>query len=334
MRPREAPIKAQKLDNVYKAEQHFVAAKAVLRQIKPAAEAELNTLPMPPAATQPTSRAMANNKKKSSDKIPGDVQQAFDGLTSNNLLNDREASLIVSAPNKAWKGQFGKTYGFGSGGNADIAITMQSLGNFTLKGVRNDASKVTAAAFDSIGLAVKLVAAAYGVPTGSIGQSASGSASSDTTSAADDALTKADTSRQSAEIAVTQQRAAALQILGAIVQGTPSLEDTKPPTNHRTSPASKPSMTPQRIQLNPPPPPLTKEHWSTCLQHRNSTWVTALIPCGISHMVRKPFHRELCATVSGVHLMATKSGTSSRTMEIYSRSARNPKKDFRRRMSK
>ena len=49
-------------------------------------------------------------------------------------------------------------------GNTDIAIKMETVGSFTIKGLRVDASKVTEATFDVLKQSIRMVAAAYGVP--------------------------------------------------------------------------------------------------------------------------------------------------------------------------
>lgn len=79
-------------------------------------------------------------------------------------LTDPAVPSIVSAPDAYWKGVYGKVRGCTWFGNAEIAIRMEDLGQFHMKGVTFDPSRVTKAALDGIGSAVKIVAAAYGVP--------------------------------------------------------------------------------------------------------------------------------------------------------------------------
>ena len=88
------------------------------------------------------------------------------------ILDDPLASAIVYAPEEYWVGCFNETSALGALGNTDIAIRMENVGNFTIKGVRNDAAKITQATFAVGRAAVQTVAAVYGVPISRAGAGA------------------------------------------------------------------------------------------------------------------------------------------------------------------
>jgi hypothetical protein len=95
-------------------------------------------------------------------KVEKSVQKLSGGL---DLFDDPMAPFVISASENYWKGVFNKTKASGQIGNTDIAIKMETIGTFTIKGVRLDAAKVTEASFQVLKQSVKLVAAAYGIPT-------------------------------------------------------------------------------------------------------------------------------------------------------------------------
>lgn len=80
------------------------------------------------------------------------------------IQSDPMASLIVDAPKEAWEGLANRSDAGGTIGDTDIAVKMDSIGEFTIKGVRNDTAKMTTATFQGLNQAVKLAAAAYGIP--------------------------------------------------------------------------------------------------------------------------------------------------------------------------
>ena len=119
------------------------------------------------AATKVAAAVTAADKAASQMK---DVVNGFIGQQG--LLSDPLAASVVYAPESYWRRPeapegFNETYASGAFGNTDIAIKMESVGNFTIKGVRLDASKITQASFAVGRQAVKTVAAVYGMPLSS-----------------------------------------------------------------------------------------------------------------------------------------------------------------------
>jgi hypothetical protein len=165
------------------------------------------------AATKISASTQPNSDKNSATSTVADASQQvtakFDDLVGNaGILDDPHAPLVINAPESAWKGEPNNTRGCTILGNGDIAIKMQSIGNFNLKGIRVDATKVTQATFNALNLGVKLVAAAYGIPL------PAGTGSSSTAAA----TTTAQTSQTDTDAASKQYQAhaAAVAILQAI----------------------------------------------------------------------------------------------------------------------
>lgn len=150
--------------------------------------------------------------------LAADVEKKTDAKLDNligdaGILDDPMASLVVTAPQEYWRGVFNETYGSGELGNTDIAVVMHSLGNFSLKGVRLDATKTTPAAFAGALMAAKVAAAAAGVPVGPI-RSPEAAA---TQPAVGDDLLNADQTRADAKRKMIRSRLGALAVLNAIV---------------------------------------------------------------------------------------------------------------------
>lgn len=142
------------------------------------------------------------------------VEQRVASLTgAGHLFDDPLAPTIISAPDEFWEGVYNETKAFGTMGNTDIAIKMETVGSFTIKGLRVDTSKVTQATFDVLKQSVRMVAAAYGVPLPASEKKApqEGGASPM------DIVTSADEIRQSADRKRLLSRTAALTLLDLIV---------------------------------------------------------------------------------------------------------------------
>lgn len=79
-------------------------------------------------------------------------------------LADPLVPRIVSAPDESWEGVYNHVLGRTWFGNAEIAIRMENLGEFHMKGVVFDSGKVAKATLDGIHSAIQIVGAAYGLP--------------------------------------------------------------------------------------------------------------------------------------------------------------------------
>jgi hypothetical protein len=174
------------------------------------------------AAAPATQPAAENSKQVVSNKVKKDVvdsqAETMSIIGNNGIIDDPFASVITSAPEGYWRGSFNRVYGIGTLGDTDVAVRMDDVANFTLKGVRNDASKVTPAVFQGLSQAVKVAGAIYGVPMPGGASAGGGSTStSSAASAADTEISTANTNKQSADLKVLKSRAAALNLLGAIV---------------------------------------------------------------------------------------------------------------------
>lgn len=161
------------------------------------------------------------SKQKASDSA---IEKNLQSLTGGqDLLDDPLAPIIIAAPSQYWRGIYNKTDATGTIGNTDIAIKMETIGTFTIKGIRLDASKVTEATFDVLKQSVRMVAAAYGIPT---------SADQTTTNSGDtgsptSTVSSIDQARQMSERKRLLSRTAALTILDLIVTQKDNLADNK-----------------------------------------------------------------------------------------------------------
>lgn len=92
------------------------------------------------------------------------VRKVYSLLQGADLLHDPLVSFVVQTKNrkKYWKGIYNKTVTRNGFGNSDVAITMESLGNFTIKGVRLDAASIVAISFKTLSQGIQLMSAVYG----------------------------------------------------------------------------------------------------------------------------------------------------------------------------
>ncbi|WP_250486979.1 hypothetical protein [Caballeronia sp. GaOx3] len=141
----------------------------------------------------------------------------------NGILNDPLASSVVYAPESFWKrpeSPYGinNTYASGIFGNADIAVKMESVGSFTIKGVRLDTSKITQATFATGRQTIKAVAAVYGIPLPAPGAAtAPGPASGAVVPEVDIGFASPEEQRDNAQMAMNRARVAKLNVISAIL---------------------------------------------------------------------------------------------------------------------
>jgi hypothetical protein len=137
------------------------------------------------------------------------------------MYDDPLASAVAYAPDEYWQKVINRTKARTHFGNADIAVVMESSGDYTIKGMRNDASQATRAALSMLNQTVTAVAKQYGVGFAS--------GKGDTTQSFVRETYQAeyllDGYRRSA-------RASQLAILGAILSQTPNLNTA---TSYSTS---------------------------------------------------------------------------------------------------
>ena len=99
------------------------------------------------------------------DQLEEKEREIVEGLIGNaGILDDPRAATIIYAPSQYWGGHFNQTLCSASFGNSDCAVKMDGLGNFTIKGVRLDATNITQATFSVAREAIQMAAAIYGVP--------------------------------------------------------------------------------------------------------------------------------------------------------------------------
>jgi hypothetical protein len=136
--------------------QHYVDALAQFRNSDSSLEALRTTVEeeLGEAATDPAGRSLILVVTKAEESLRSGVS----------LFSDQLASAIVSADGDCWEGKYNEAFSVGIAGNSDFAIKMESDGEYSIKGARLDASKLTRATFGAVKQGISIAAAAYGVP--------------------------------------------------------------------------------------------------------------------------------------------------------------------------
>ena len=101
--------------------------------------------------------AAADSKVRS-----GAISPTYISTYGLSTLEDRWTSSILYAHESCWEKKYGTASGTGVFGNSDIAIKMDGPGDFVVKGLRLDASKMTQALFKGLNQGIILLANAYG----------------------------------------------------------------------------------------------------------------------------------------------------------------------------
>jgi hypothetical protein len=141
------------------------------------------------------------------------------------ILDDPRAASVVYAPPEHWKGSFNQTVCNGWFGNTDCAVKMEGLGDFTLKGVRLDATKITQATFSVARQAIQVVAAVYGVPVPKSQPTPTATGSQGNEVQAPLEMTSPVKRQRDAETAVMQFRLARLAMFEVIVAQSQAIRD-------------------------------------------------------------------------------------------------------------
>ena len=134
------------------------------------------------------------------------VQLKLDSLTGGQrLAEDPLAYAVASAGKQYWANKFNRTYGNGRFGNLNFAIKMESLAEFTIKGLTFDPSAVTAMASKVSAQSLIFAAQIAGVPVNlpNVTAGTSGQAAVDRSKALADMQTA--TLQQDAEIESRQR---------------------------------------------------------------------------------------------------------------------------------
>lgn len=158
-----ATVYSQSRESLESSAANFTAGREALLGIQKLAATDLQIVIQKPISASPQCRQPSLDALNFEFLVAVTVAEIAPGL-----FDDPNADLIVYAPEEAWKGVYNQAYGYGSFGNTDIAIKMESPDRFTVKGVRLDASKITTATFTSLREVMRTVAAANGVPLNGI----------------------------------------------------------------------------------------------------------------------------------------------------------------------
>ena len=146
----------------------------------------------------PTESMEAKEVKAQQAVVAAVAQRSI--VEGSELTNTEFAYVVASAPESLWKPNFNQAMGTGTFGNVDIVIKMNSTADFSVKGMRFDATTVATVAAKVMTQAVLLGAQMSGVPVAT--------ASSGTTTGGD-ALSKSSADLASAESSLAKRQALA-----------------------------------------------------------------------------------------------------------------------------
>ena len=184
------------------------------------------------SADQTAVKAAVSSTKLAESKIQAAVA-SLGFIGDRGILDDPLASNVVYAPESYWirpesPHGINNTSAKGNFGNTDIAIKMETVGDFTIKGVRLDASKITQAIFAVGRQAIKTVAGLYGIPLSKSGGTQT-TASAATTPFAETSIgfDAPDRRRGQADEALLFRRVARLTVLETILVQRQALTNPK-----------------------------------------------------------------------------------------------------------
>ncbi len=186
----------------------------------------LATTPAPSAAAAKLAAANTNTPQA---RAAVAQEAATVAVTRRSIIEGSEithtefAHVVANAPDKLWAKNFNQAYGNGSFGNVDIVIRMNSTADFSLKGMRFDASTVAQVASKVMTQSLLIGAQLSGVPVPTA-RSASGAAATGgealSGASSDLAGLQASLARRQAQAEAQRDavRAAARSILGSRAQ--------------------------------------------------------------------------------------------------------------------
>lgn len=91
-------------------------------------------------------------------------QQRASRAISQDLLGDPLLGYVLKAPDQHWTGLLNLATAHVVGTNSDLAIVMDDVGKFSVKGIRADSTAATAATFTTLSTVMNIAAVAAGVP--------------------------------------------------------------------------------------------------------------------------------------------------------------------------
>jgi hypothetical protein len=224
-----SPPPKDRLAQLFSAQKELDAGYAAIEQAQAQVSHDLREqirvveefLSRAPGAGTQSDRAAKQSALEEAKEATARTDKIVQGIIGDRgILDDPLASSVVYAPESYWRRPqaphgINETYAAGNWGNTDIAVKMESVGDFTIKGVRLDASKITQATFAVTRQAVKTVAALYGIPTGGApGSAPAPSAPFDETSIA---FTSPDERRAAADEAYLRRRMARMSVMETIL---------------------------------------------------------------------------------------------------------------------
>jgi hypothetical protein len=149
------------------------------------------------------------------------------------LGDSQFAFAVASIPESQWRQDFNKAFAQGRSGNVDIAVVLNQAADFSVKGMRFDATKVAQVASKVTTQSLLLAASIAGVPVGKAGGSGAAPPATGSTGGSsapafagepDQELTAAESALHSREALEKQRKEALIAVADAIARQVPRLD--------------------------------------------------------------------------------------------------------------
>jgi hypothetical protein len=197
--------------------QAYVDFQAVDAQLDTAREEVRAAIPTPPpaeAALGTPAEAAAVGPAR--ERLDANINEAFDGLVFDGVYEDGNLAAVLYADrtsakrshrrraesSRCWEKVADQARTLTSGGNSDVALVFDEHGRFSTKGLRLDASEVTAAIFKATQKGVELLGKIYGVPLA--GGTAAGDESVDEEPKTEQEVEREELARRRAAVALVE----------------------------------------------------------------------------------------------------------------------------------
>jgi hypothetical protein len=154
------------------------------------------------------------------------VAKANSLIRGQGLVEDPYAHAVASAPDELWARDFNHVYGQGTFGNFNMAVKMEDLGDFTLKGLTFDPSDVARVASKVTTQALLLASQMAGVPTSTtVNRTGTTPVPGEALAASSKRLGGAQAARAEVEAKFEAHQEGLLAVAGTVLREWASLED-------------------------------------------------------------------------------------------------------------
>lgn len=152
-----------------------------------------------------------------------DDQRRVAYSASGDFLGDPLLGYVLKAPDSNWRAILNIARASVAGSNSDVAIVMDDIAKFSVKGVRADSTAVTAATFTTLSRVMSIAAAVSGVPVPGLVEGGRQSSSASTSSGDDEeSRQRRLVSRAQLEDRASTARQRLVRLLDAVLEQGPT----------------------------------------------------------------------------------------------------------------